>query len=366
MDLSPKSFLSGKIKFMSYPLLKALVDINSYSLNPSGLNDTRALLEEFFDPLDAKKNIFGNTLVYQKRPKAPIKIFLGGHYDTVHNPKSSFQKLTQEKKGLWKGPGVADMKGGLIILLLALLKFEKTPHAKRIGWNLVLNGDEEIGSRESSPLIKTYSKGCKGAFLFEPSLPDGSLVSSRKGSINLIIKAFGVASHAGRDLASGKNAIIPLSNLMHTLKDHSNINFGSLQGGSSFNVVPDYAELKINFRSDLQKDFTHFLSTLKKELKKEKSVRLEVEQVSYRPPKPLDAKTKELIKALNYPVQTVHSGGVCDGNLTAYYGIPTLDTLGAVGGNLHTDEEYIDGKSIEERAELFFQFLINLSRGNLC
>lgn len=347
---------------MDYTLLKRLVNINTHSNNPEGLKKGRLLLEDAFAPLKAKKTVKGDTLFFSKRPNAPIKIFLGGHYDTVYPIDQPFQKLTKPSKEIWKGPGITDMKGGLLILLTALKGFEKTKHAENIGWNLVINGDEEIGSPLSQSIIKKAAKGCAAAFLFEPAFPDGGLVSSRKGSLNLIIRAKGLAAHAGRDLTSGKNAIVILASLIESFKDTPGINFGEIKGGHAFNIVPDQAELKINLRSEKESLFKKFFDRL--DIFAEQG-NIEWVCTSYRPPKPLDKATKKLLKSLGYPCSASPSGGVCDGNHVAAMGIPTIDTLGAVGGKIHTEDEYVEVESLQERADLFLKFLIKISDGSI-
>lgn len=347
---------------MDLTLLKRLVNTNSHSYNPEGLKKTRVLLEEAFLPLEGKKSLFGDTLVYKKRPRAPIQIFLGGHYDTVYPKSSPFQKITPLSKTIWRGPGITDMKGGLVILLTALLAFEKTPLAKNIGWRLVLNADEEIASPLSAPVIEKAALGCHAAFLFEPAFADGSLVSSRKGSMNMVIKAIGKAAHAGRDLHLGINAITILASLISSFKDTPGINFGEIHGGHAFNIVPSYAELKVNLRSDNESDFKKFMDKLK--TYPEKDV-IEWNCLSYRAPKSFDKRAQKLMKALNYPCHFAPSGGVCDGNQLASMGIPTIDTLGAVGGKIHTEDEYIEIPSLDERAMLFFDFLVKVSKGEV-
>lgn len=344
---------------MDLSLLKRLVNTNSHSHNPEGLKKTRVILEDAFSLLKAKKKCVGDTVIFTKRPKAPLQVFLGGHYDTVYPLDSPFQKLQELPKGIWNGPGVADMKGGLMIMLAALMEFEKNPQAKNMGWRVVLNGDEEIGSPLSAPLIKKMATGCHIACLFEPAFPDGGLVSSRKGSLNLIVKATGVAAHAGRDLAKGKNAIVILADLITDLKDVPGVNFGEIHGGHAFNIVPHEAEIKINFRAEKEAAFKKFFHQLEAFAEANP---IKWECISYRPPKPLDAATKNLLKTLNYAVKASPSGGVCDGNHVAALGIPTIDTLGAVGGHLHTDKEYIELKSLQERADLFLTFLLNISK----
>ena len=344
---------------MSIKNLKKLVEINSHSFNPKGLKACATFLMSLFDPLGAKKTQKKGVIFYEMRKKAPIQIVLGGHYDTVHAETSSFQKLKARGSEKIIGPGAADMKGGLLVLLEALKKFEASPFKDQIGWRLYLNPDEEIGSPNSGSLIQAFCKGALAAFIFEPALSDGSLVSSRKGSMNILIRSIGKSAHAGRDLEHGKNALAPLAHLIKAIDGTKGLNIVAMNGGSSFNTVPDEGILKLNYRSDHAKDFNAFEKRLKSLVKK---YGLQMEIVSERPPKPFDKKTKKLFKALRYPVKLKASGGVTDGNLIAALGIPTIDTLGVIGGKLHTDEEYFEKASFKDRSELFYQFLIRLAK----
>lgn len=349
-----QNVLSDRMTIME--LLKTLVDTNSHSDNPKGLKRVATLLEKAFARLEGQNKRVGMSLLFKKRPEAPIQLFFGGHFDTVYPQDCPFQKCSKISAKRWQGPGIADMKGGLTILLESLIAFEKSPQAKNIGWRIVLNHDEETGSLQSRPLIEKMARGCQAAFFFEPSAPNGDLVSSRKGSLNGLLISRGKTAHAGRDLASGINAIVPLAELIYRLKDFPGLNFGQITGGQAYNVVPDYAELKFNLRSEKEACFKPFIECIEKS-------GLEWHLVSFRPPKPYDAKTKKLFRLLNYPGELISSGGVCDGNFTAALGIPTVDTLGAVGGNIHTYEEYIEVDRLKERQELFFNFLIRLSKG---
>ncbi len=124
----------------------------------------------------------GEALLIRQRKSLHRRILLTGHMDTVFAPDHSFQSVKQIGNSHLIGPGVTDMKGGLVILSEALALFESMPFAKNIGWDLLITPDEEIGSPQSTPLIQELSQTASLAFVFEPALPDGALVSERKGS----------------------------------------------------------------------------------------------------------------------------------------------------------------------------------------
>ena len=124
----------------------------------------------------------GKALLFTKRENAKRKILLGGHMDTVFEKASPFQKVTKADDGHLIGPGIIDMKGGLMVMLAALCAFEKSAAAKNLGWQVLITPDEEVGSPSSAPLWVKLAKTNPVALIFEPSLPDGSLIDRSKGS----------------------------------------------------------------------------------------------------------------------------------------------------------------------------------------
>ena len=204
--------------------------VNSGSDNSEGLSHMLELLSQRFASLggtlskvtlpprlefdeagNAIETPSASALHITKRPEAATRFFLGGHMDTVYSKNHPFQTSTLLEGNILRGPGSADMKGGLVILLTALAAFEKDPNAQNIGWELVINPDEEIGSVASAPLLLECAGRTHAALIFEPSFKDGALVSSRKGSANWMAIARGKAAHAGRDFHKGCNAITALA-----------------------------------------------------------------------------------------------------------------------------------------------------------
>jgi glutamate carboxypeptidase len=370
--------------------LKKWAEINTYSSNVKGLAQLLVLLEEDFSSLGGiSKRIkltphqvlgpngtlneepLGDALIIRKRPSAPIKIFLGGHYDTVFPPCSSFQKVLEVDKEIWNGPGVADMKGGLAILLTAVEAFEMTPFKETIGWEILLTPDEEIGSPGSITLYEEGAKRNDVGLIFEPSFSDGSFVIERKGSVNFTVVVHGKSAHAGRDFHQGKSASLALGTFVHNLsllKGDFTLNIADLEAKGPVNIVPALASCRINIRSN-NPDILEKLSHQIKEMAKGgEGIRFEIIEDSHRTPKLFDAPTKALFQAfqvcaaeLNIPFNTVQSGGVCDGNILAEAGLTTFDSLGPVGGHLHTFNEYIQLPSLVERSKLTALFLFKVA-----
>lgn len=370
--------------------VKKWASINSYTYNLGGLSRLLEILEEDFQVLkgDAARiklpdhkilkedcsfhdQPLGEALVLRIRPQAPLQILLGGHYDTVFAPSTPFQHVEEYQKDLWKGPGIADMKGGLAILLTAVEALERSPWAERIGWEILLTPDEEIGSPGSAPLYLEAAKRHDAGLLFEPSFADGTFVSERKGSVTYTVVVHGKSAHVGRDFHQGRSAVFALARFIHQLdlpqqdKDFT-INVADLEGKGPVNIVPPIASCRVNIRSmrlDILSDSFKKLKQIARESQGD-GIQIEVVQDSFRAPKPFDPQTQRLFEAygscassLQIPFAYRSTGGVCDGNILAGAGLPTLDTAGAVGGSLHTFDEYLILSSLAERAKLAALFL---------
>lgn len=296
-------------------------------------------------------------LFFKKRSKSPSQLFLGGHLDTVFPKGHPFQAATRLDENTLQGPGVLDMKGGILVMLSALLRFEQSNMAENIGWEIVLNLDEEIGSPYSTPFLQACAKRCDVALLFEPPLPDKALVSGRKSSSNYIGRSFGKAAHAGRHPEHGKSAIYPLAKFIAAIENLPFVNVGVIEGGEALNIIPHHASAHINVRGE---EAIAPLEAAAKEFG------IKLERTSYRPPKPFDAKTEELFNLLKScskkPLTWRETGGVCDGNTFGAAGVPTIDTLGVEGSGAHTEHEQIHLPSLEEKAELTFNLLEALAR----
>jgi glutamate carboxypeptidase len=374
--------------------VKHWVEINTFSWNIKGLEQQLHLMHSSFQPLGGESTYvnlspqkvlgpnqmfhlqpLGSALVISKRPQAPIQVILGGHIDTVYSPLSPFQKIDTSIPGQLKGPGVADMKGGIAILLTALEAFERSPFANEIGWEVILNPDEEIGSPGSAFLYEKAAHRHTCGLIFEPSFPDGAFVSERKGSASYTVTIKGKAAHVGRDYAQGRSAVFPLARLIHKLEslrsyDDLIVNVAEVEGKGPVNIVPHFASCRVNVRSSNKEILKQAASQLHRFAKEceEEGIVIEVVQDALRLPKPYDANTRHLLDAyahcaqdLDLPFQTRATGGVCDGNILASGGLPTLDTAGVIGGALHTPDEYLICSSLIDRARLAALFLFKLA-----
>ncbi|PLK26085.1 hydrolase [Novosphingobium sp. TH158] len=323
---------------------------------------------------------FGQHLVLSVRPDAQRRILLTGHMDTVFPADHAFQTLRWLDETTLNGPGVADMKGGIAVMLAALKAFEASPGAERLGYDVLLNSDEEAGSPSSAPLIASLAAGKQAALTYEPAaLPDGTLAGERAGSGNYSLVVHGRAAHAGRNPEQGRNAIVAAAALVIGLaelrKPGLAVNPARIEGGSANNVVPDLAIVRFNIRPQTERiagEFERHLVMLIGRIEQEHGVRIHSHGGMGRPPKPMDDKAQRLFELirqcgadLGQPIRWQSSGGVCDGNNIAACGVPVVDTLGVRGGAIHSADEYLIVPSLAERAALSALILSRLADGAL-
>ncbi len=373
--------------------------INTGTGNLAGLAQQAALLADTFAQLPGEVSLIdaphvvamgadglektienGRHLVLRVRPEAARRVLLTGHMDTVFPASDRFQSLTWLDDQTLNGPGTADMKGGIAVILAALQAFETSPGAAQLGYDVLINSDEETGSLSSAPLIADLAGGKYAALTYEPSaLPDGTLAGARGGSGNFAILIRGQSAHAGRNPQDGRNAIVAAAALVLGLKALEcaglAINPAKIDGGSANNVVPDMAVVRFNIRPatlHLAEQFITDLHRLLPQLQAEHGVHFKVQGGLSRPPKPLDPPAERLFKlvkdcgeTLGQPIRWQHSGGVCDGNNIAACGVPVIDTMGVRGGAIHSPDEFLIVASLAERAALSALVLHRLAEGAL-
>jgi glutamate carboxypeptidase len=391
--------IDGQLAPMRETLVR-LAHINSGSHNAAGVRKVAQEMERLFAPLGAQaqwmdlpplsvRDLDGQTrtqavgpaLRLRQRPQAPLQIFLGGHLDTVFAADSAFQTTTRVSEDVLRGPGVADLKGGLVVMWQALRVLEQSPLRERIGWTVLLNPDEEIGSPASLPLLQEAARQHHLGLIYEPALPGGHLSGQRKGSGNFELVVHGRAAHAGRDFAAGRNAIAVCAELVGALyrlngqRDGVTLNPGLIHGGGALNVVPERALVKFNVRvaSDEDRRWVQGrLDVLMEQLRQREGYSGELHGGFTRPPKPVDAPMRRLMdhlqdcgRQLGLELQFHATGGCCDGNNLAAFGLPNLDNLGVVGEQIHSDREWMRISSLTERARLSALLLLRLASGDL-
>lgn len=323
----------------------------------------------------------GRALRASKRPDAPVQVVLSGHLDTVFAADHPFQQLRWLDDNTLNGPGVADLKGGLMVMLTALRALERSALAPKIGWQVILNPDEEIGSQSSAHLFAEAANSAQFGLIYEPCMPNGDLAGARKGSGNFSVVARGRAAHAGREHHLGRNAIRALCDVISAIdalngqRDGVTFNPGFIHGGGAVNVVPDTAMGRFNVRMEQPEDCDWCSDQIEAALapiRQRDGIELELHGGFTRPPKPMSTDQQRLFELardcgqnLGLALQWYATGGCCDGNNLAAAGVPNIDTLGAQGGNIHSDAEYLLVDSLVPRAQLSTLLLLRLAAGAL-
>jgi glutamate carboxypeptidase len=371
--------------------------VNSGTGNLDGLAQTADLLSQAFAALPGEVTLrepatvtaldaagrevekpHGRHMLLRVRPEAERRFLLTGHMDTVFAADHPFQQVTWLDEDTLNGPGTADMKGGIAVMLHALTAFEQLPEAANCGYDVLINSDEETGSLSSAPLIAQLARGKFAALTYEPSaLPDGTLAHARGGSGNYSVCFTGRSAHAGRNPQDGRNALVAAADCAVRLKlmSHADlpINPAKIDGGSANNVVPDHAVLRFNIRPRTEAAAEAFLSDfndLLRLLEKSHEVVAHCHGGITRPPKPVDPRAQRLFNlvrdcgaVLGQSIGWQASGGVCDGNNIAACGVPVVDTMGVRGGAIHSPDEYMIVRSLQERAALSALVLARLAKG---
>ena len=312
-------------------------------------------------------------------PRAPRQILFSGHFDTVYGAQHAFQQCEQIDAKTLRGPGVADMKGGLVVMLAALEAFLETPSADQIGGEILLSPDEEIGSAATRAILEAAARSKKFAFalVFEPARENGDLVRARMGTGIFSAICRGRAAHAGRAPEQGRNAIVALAEylpLVHALNRELPgvlINIGRISGGEAANIVPDLATAEINVRITRATDAERVLSRLRalaEPINQREGFSLSIEGAFNRLPKEISGLDEALFQTWQTTAASLgvrlgwrDVGGGSDGNLLAAAGLSTLDGIGVVGGHLHSPNEYVLVSSLAERAQIAALFLHRLA-----
>ncbi len=376
-----------------------LANLNSGSENLSGLLTVAQWLEDRMDLRPAQFQAIalpprhtiddhGDELAMETAPalrwdfqsERKRRVLLAIHYDTVFGVTDPFQTCELITNDCLQGPGVADAKGGIMVIRAALQALNRFELSAGIGWTVLLTPDEEVGSPSSKSLFERIAPDFDFALLFEPALPGGELVSHRKGSGNYTVIVHGRAAHAGRQFETGRNAVVELCRLLTQLAATSGqqpnltVNVGQVQGGTAVNVVPDLAIGRLNIRvGDVSSGvwFEQQLQQLLTEINGKEGFRCRSLGGLTSPPKPITDEMQQLMHALDessmahsgHSIRWMGTGGVCDGNKLAAAGLTNVDTLGPIGDGLHSRSEWVSLSSIVSRAQLVVNLLSRYSTG---
>ena len=365
----------------------SLAEINSGSFHTAGVERVGTRLAEIADELAPDSVEFltvpdaevmtpdgttqtapiGDALRIRTRPDAPFQVCLFGHLDTVFPIDHEFQKVRVDGHRL-AGPGVADCKGGLILATEVARAIDRSDWADAVGWELLVVPDEEIGSNSSKPLLHEAAARCDIGVGFEPALPSGGVAGARKGSLTAHTIVHGLAAHAGRAHHEGRSAILGLANLivaLEALNEHPGVtvNTGRISGGGALNVVPDLAVASYNMRvadSEAQRwveqEFADAVAA--------SPFDIELAWSGARPPKEhtaaldlLLADVADAARQVDLVIEAEDTGGCCDGNDLAAAGLPNVDSLGIMGGGIHSTAEFADAASLPLRAAVIIEVI---------
>ncbi len=296
-------------------------------------------------------------------------ILLVGHFDTVW-PEGTLQRMPfRTTDGVATGPGVFDMKAGLVHGFWAIRALREVAGVDR-PIEFFCNGDEEVGSPTSQPLIETAARGKRAVFILEPSY-DGALKTARKGVGIFHAEIKGRPAHAGLDPFAGASAIEELAHLISALHALSNretgttVNVGIVSGGTRSNVVAEQASADIDLRVTTQVEAERMTQVILQQHAHHPDVQVKMTGGINRPPMERTARTEELFHQARRlarelgidDLQEAMVGGASDGNFCAILGIPVLDGLGAVGGGAHAVTEHVNVADMPVRAALVARLL---------
>jgi glutamate carboxypeptidase len=285
-------------------------------------------------------------------------VSLLGHTDTVFPLGTAGERPFRRDGDRCYGPGVADMKGGLVLAAMAMerLASRERPFS---ALRFLICADEE--TRLRAPAATEAARGSAAALVFECARENGNLVSSRKGAIWRTLHVHGRAAHAGADTARGRSAVSALAPEIERIealaagRPEMTSVITTVQAGDAANTVPGWARATIDIRSSLPADLEHALAALDQPAPRD-GIGYRLEGRGTWPAMPhsawLAGLSVEIAGGLGLDIGHELSGGVSDGCWTGEYGVPTLDGLGPVGGSDHTPEEWIEVASLPARVEL--------------
>jgi glutamate carboxypeptidase len=363
-------------------ILKRLVETESSSHDKAGVDRVGAIISDQCSHMGALVKIHPQLstgdLVEVRFPTPQLNlpgesrvnsILLLAHMDTVFPPGTLAKMPFYENDGKVYGPGVSDMKGGIVVALTALAALlERDGLSRPVA--ALFTSDEEIGSETSRALIEKLAKDAALVLVLEPGMLDSSVKTWRKGVGEFTVRARGRAAHAGGDHEKGRNAIEELAHQVLVIQKltaydkGTTLNVGVIQGGIASNVVPDEASLEVDLRVMQPGEAERISTALHALTPVLEGTSLEVTGGLNRPPMPYDdamqatfEKIRVIAARVNIELKASGTGGASDANFVAPLGIPVLDGLGPSGGEYHSEREFIFKDSLAERAKLLAAIL---------
>jgi glutamate carboxypeptidase len=355
--------------------LEQLVNIDCGSYTPEGVNQVADFMTDALQSMSAtlertrhqpkdEQPQLGDLVVGRLDGDGP-RLLLIGHMDTVFDPGTAAQRPYRSEGGRAFGPGVTDMKAGLLAGLHAIRALHEA--GERPAVTFVANPDEEIGSPFSTPVIRALAPDHDAVLVLECARANGDIVSARKGIADYNVRITGRAAHAGVEPEKGRSAILEAAHqviALHALNGRwptVTVNAGVIHGGTRPNVVPERCELQVDLRAATVDAFEAAAAEVVRLAHSTSvpDVRVELVRSAGHPPMEkteasarLVALAVQIAGELGFDLRDAATGGASDANTTAALGIPTLDGLGPVGGDDHSVDEWLDLDSVVPRTAL--------------
>ena len=353
--------------------LRRLAEIESPTLDKGAVDRFSAALAAELRTLGGEITVFPQTtagdhmvarfnLPQPAADTAPVVLLLA-HMDTVHEMGTLARFPVVEENGRLHGPGVFDMKGGIVNALFALRTLQETDVRRPV--MALFTSDEETGSATSRPLIEALAQQAGVVFVLEPAMLGGALKTSRKGTGDIILTTHGLAAHAGADHEKGRNAIEELAHhilAVQKLTDYSRgttTNVGVVRGGSRPNVVPDEAVANVDFRVMVPEELARLQAWAAGLQPVIPGCTVQASAIADRPPMPRNEtmiatfqKAQAIGRRQGLELKETSTGGGSDANFISPLGVPVLDGLGVCGDGAHSEREHVLVASLPERAAL--------------
>ncbi len=363
--------------------LGALVDQNSHTENRAGADRVAAMLRELFTlpglTVEERPNDrFGAHVLVSSAAAGEGDVLLVGHHDTVF-PEGTFEGVREDGE-LLRGPGVLDMKGGLVVIRFALAALARAGLLDRIPLRVVSVADEEVGSPTSQPILRALVEHAACALVFESGRPNDAIVTTRKGTGGATVTARGRAAHAGAKHDEGRNAIWALARFIdraQRLTDYPRgitINVGKIDGGQGKNTVPDLARAHLDLRFSVPADGAYVLEALAQAAREAAAevpgTTVDVAAEVSRQPMTKTVASAALLDeyaacaraAGLAAAEAPPTGGGSDANTVSAVGLPAIDALGPRGTGFHTRDEHIVRATLVPKAEALVRFLAGHAR----
>lgn len=367
-------------------VLQQLVNIDSGSFSPEGVNRMADFCESRFDDMGwtveriphdpaGQEGRLGDLVIGRSPENDGPRVLIIGHTDTVFDDGTAAERPFSIQGEHAHGPGVSDMKSGLLSGFFALEALQEL--ALPLGnVTYLCNPDEEIGSPFSGPHIKELARSADVALVLESGREDGSVVSQRKGVVDFTIDIKGVAAHAGVEPERGRSALVEAAHLtlaLHALNDRwpgVTVNVGTLNGGTRSNVVAERAGLVVDVRSPEGETLDAAYAEIERTCASPTTPDVSIHAVGRRWHRPMEKSeasrrlvdaAREIAAEIGWDLVDLATGGASDACTTSAAGVPTLDGLGPVGGGDHSPVELIDLTSVVPRATLLAGLVARVS-----